>query len=76
MSAPRPNSRARPFPEFDNFASRAFIALNWPSLTDKPKADAGWCAGIRYSLGTRDEFCVEDDEFAAVEGEVDHVAGL
>ena len=23
-----------PYPAFDNFAWRAFIALNWPSLTD------------------------------------------
>ena len=29
-----PSTRLDPFPEFDNFAWRAFIALNWPSLTD------------------------------------------
>jgi hypothetical protein len=29
-----PSTRVDPFPEFDNFAWRAFIALNWPSLTD------------------------------------------
>ena len=29
-----PSTRADPFPEFDNFAWRAFVALNWPSLTD------------------------------------------
>jgi hypothetical protein len=29
-----PSTRIDPFPEFDNFAWRAFIALNWPSLTD------------------------------------------
>ena len=29
-----PSTRVDPFPEFDNFAWRAFIALNWPALTD------------------------------------------
>ena len=29
-----PSTKADPFPAFDNFAWRAFIALNWPSLTD------------------------------------------
>jgi hypothetical protein len=29
-----PSTRVDPFPEFDNFAWRAFVALNWPSLTD------------------------------------------
>ena len=29
-----PSTKADPFPDFDNFAWRAFIALNWPSLTD------------------------------------------
>src|SRR5271169_968075 len=29
-----PSTRVDPFPEFDNFAWRAFIALNWPSLID------------------------------------------
>jgi hypothetical protein len=29
-----PSTRVDPFPEFDNFAWRAFIALNWPSLSD------------------------------------------
>ena len=29
-----PSTRVDPFPGFDNFAWRAFIALNWPSLTD------------------------------------------
>ena len=29
-----PSTRVDPFPEFDNFAWRAFIALDWPSLTD------------------------------------------
>ena len=29
-----PSTRLDPFPSFDNFAWRAFIALNWPSLTD------------------------------------------
>ncbi len=29
-----PSTRVDPFPEFDAFAWRAFIALNWPSLTD------------------------------------------
>ena len=29
-----PSTKVDPFPDFDNFAWRAFIALNWPSLTD------------------------------------------
>jgi hypothetical protein len=29
-----PSTRLDPFPDFDNFAWRTFIALNWPSLTD------------------------------------------
>ena len=29
-----PSTRADPYPTFDNFAWRAFIALNWPSLVD------------------------------------------
>ena len=29
-----PSTRVDPFPDFDNFAWRAFIALNWPALTD------------------------------------------
>jgi hypothetical protein len=29
-----PSTRVDPFPAFDNFAWRAFVALNWPSLTD------------------------------------------
>ncbi len=29
-----PSTRADPFPAFDNFAWRAFVAVNWPSLTD------------------------------------------
>jgi len=29
-----PSTRVDPFPEFDDFAWRAFVALNWPSLTD------------------------------------------
>jgi len=29
-----PSTRVDPFPEFDNFAWRAFVALNWPALTD------------------------------------------
>ncbi len=29
-----PSTRVDPYPTFDNFAWRAFIALNWPSLTD------------------------------------------
>jgi hypothetical protein len=29
-----PSTHADPFPAFDNFAWRAFVALNWPSLTD------------------------------------------
>ena len=29
-----PSTPVDPFPGFDNFAWRAFIALNWPSLTD------------------------------------------
>jgi hypothetical protein len=29
-----PSTKVDPFPEFDNFAWRAFVALNWPSLTD------------------------------------------
>ena len=29
-----PSTRLDPFPAFDNFAWRAFVALNWPSLTD------------------------------------------
>ena len=29
-----PSIRPDPYPDFDNFAWRAFIALNWPSLTD------------------------------------------
>src|SRR6516165_3705921 len=29
-----PSTRVDPFPEFDNFAWRAFVALNWPSLID------------------------------------------
>jgi hypothetical protein len=28
------STKADPFPAFDNFAWRAFVALNWPSLTD------------------------------------------
>ena len=28
-----PSTRADPFPAFDNFAWRAFVALNWPALT-------------------------------------------
>jgi hypothetical protein len=29
-----PSTKPDPFPAFDNFAWRAFIALNWPSLND------------------------------------------
>jgi hypothetical protein len=29
-----PSIQPDPYPDFDNFAWRAFIALNWPSLTD------------------------------------------
>src|SRR5208283_4023263 len=29
-----PSTRADPFPAFDNFAWRAFVAVNWPSLAD------------------------------------------
>jgi hypothetical protein len=29
-----PSTRIDPFPEFDNFAWRAFVVLNWPSLSD------------------------------------------
>ncbi|MGH6798577.1 MAG: hypothetical protein ACREDI_09385, partial [Roseiarcus sp.] len=29
-----PSIKPDPYPDFDNFAWRAFIALNWPSLTD------------------------------------------
>ena len=29
-----PSTKLDPFPEFDNFAWRAFVALNWPALTD------------------------------------------
>ena len=29
-----PSTKLDPFPDFDNFAWRAFVALNWPSLTD------------------------------------------
>jgi len=29
-----PSIKPDPWPDFDNFAWRAFIALNWPSLTD------------------------------------------
>jgi hypothetical protein len=29
-----PSIKPDPYPEFDNFGWRAFIALNWPSLTD------------------------------------------
>ncbi len=29
-----PSLKPDPYPDFDNFAWRAFIALNWPSLTD------------------------------------------
>ena len=29
-----PSIKPEPYPDFDNFAWRAFIALNWPSLTD------------------------------------------
>ena len=29
-----PSTKPDPFPAFDNFAWRAFIALNWPSLPD------------------------------------------
>ena len=32
-------TRLDPYPTFDNFAWRAFIALNWPSLVDD-----GWVA--------------------------------
>ena len=34
-----PSTQADPFPAFDNFAWRAFVALNWPSLPDP--ADRG-----------------------------------
>ena len=34
-----PSTHADPFPDFDNFAWRAFVALNWPSLSDP--ADRG-----------------------------------
>ena len=34
-----PSTRLDPYPTFDNFAWRAFIALNWPSLLDA--ADRG-----------------------------------
>ena len=29
-----PSIKPDPYPDFDNFAWRAFIALNWPSLSD------------------------------------------
>ena len=29
-----PSTKPDPFPAFDNFAWRAFVALNWPSLLD------------------------------------------
>jgi hypothetical protein len=29
-----PSTKVDPFPEFDNFAWRAFVSLNWPSLAD------------------------------------------
>ena len=29
-----PSTKPDPFPAFDNFAWRAFVALNWPSLSD------------------------------------------
>jgi hypothetical protein len=29
-----PSTRVDPFPDFDNFAWRAFIALNWPARLD------------------------------------------
>jgi len=29
-----PSTRVDPFPQFDDFAWRAFVALNWPALTD------------------------------------------
>jgi hypothetical protein len=29
-----PSTKLDPFPDFNNFAWRAFIALNWPSVTD------------------------------------------
>src|SRR5215470_16031559 len=29
-----PSIKSDPYPDFDNFAWRAFIALNWPLLTD------------------------------------------
>ena len=29
-----PSTKADPFPAFNNFAWRAFVALNWPALTD------------------------------------------
>jgi hypothetical protein len=29
-----PSIKPNPYPDFDNFAWRAFIALNWPALTD------------------------------------------
>lgn len=31
-----PDAPGSPFPRFDNFSWRAFIALNWPALTDLP----------------------------------------
>src|SRR5271165_2514418 len=30
-----PSTKLDPFPAFDNFAWRAFVSLNWPSLTDQ-----------------------------------------
>jgi hypothetical protein len=31
-----PSTKPDPFPAFDNFAWRAFVALAWPALTDSP----------------------------------------
>lgn len=43
-----PSTGRDPYPEFDNFGWRAFVALNWPSLTDpehRGVADRGKALG-------------------------------
>ena len=45
-----PSIKPDPYPDFDNFAWRAFIALNWPSLTDpahRGEPDRARCSAIK-----------------------------
>src|SRR6202020_382640 len=56
-----PSIKPDPYPDFDNFAWRAFIALNWPSLTDPahrgghhhaPNTPGAWSPRPRGSLSS------------------------